>query len=226
MRGKEEAHDYRYFPDPDLPPLVIADALVTDLRNTLPELADSKRARWQKDLGLTAADAQVLTAHPRIAEFFDETVALFAQGKPNNETAQHGKRVANFVQAEVLRHTKTAGLEASFPVTPTQVVELLLLVEDGTISGKMAKDVFASMLQSGKGASSIVKDQGLIQVTDTATIEAEITTILNANPEKVAQYKAGKTSLLGFFVGQVMRATQGSANPKLVNDVLKRLLDG
>ncbi len=226
MRGKEEAHDYRYFPDPDLPPLMIPEEWIAELRGTLPELPLTKRTRWQTEFGLTPVDAQVLTGHPRIAAFFEQTVDLFTQRKSDVPLDQLAKRVANFIQAEVLRHTKTSGLDASFPVEPEHVVELLALVDDGTISGKMAKDVFASMLQSGKSAPHIVKEQGLVQVTDTSAIETEIRKVLEANPDKVAQYKAGKVSLIGFFVGQVMRATQGKLNPQLLNTTLKQMLDG
>ncbi|MCB9667170.1 MAG: Asp-tRNA(Asn)/Glu-tRNA(Gln) amidotransferase subunit GatB [Myxococcales bacterium] len=228
MRGKEQAHDYRYFPDPDLPPLVIPEAMIRALRDSLPELPEAKRMRWQRDYGLTSADAHVLTGHPRVAEFFEQTVSLMPKMTKNiqpDSSARLGKRVANFMQAELLRHTKTMGLSASFPVEPTAVVELLDLVDRGTISGKMAKDVFGAMLKTGRSASQVVEEQGLVQVTDSAAIEAEIRKVFEAHPEKVAQYNAGKTTLLGFFVGQVMRATKGASNPQLLNQTLKTMLE-
>ena len=136
-----------------------------------------------------------------------------------------GKKVGNFIQAEVLRHVSTDGLTATFPVGPGAVVELLAVVEDGTINGKIAKKVFAMMVDSGKSAQAIIDEEGLAQVTDAGAIEEEVHRVLEANPSQVEQYKGGKTGVLGFFVGQVMKATKGAANPKVVNETLKRLLD-
>ncbi|MEZ4287901.1 MAG: Asp-tRNA(Asn)/Glu-tRNA(Gln) amidotransferase subunit GatB [Polyangiales bacterium] len=218
MRSKEEAHDYRYFPDPDLPPLVVASAEITAIRNALPKLPEALRGQWTKEYGLTEYDAQVLTGHPRVAEYFDEVVGVLGK--------KQAKTIANFVQSELLRHVVTDGLRAEFPVSPAQLAELLTLVSDGTINGKIAKTVFAQMVESGKSASVIVDQEGLAQVTDSAAIEVEIQKILDANPDKVQKYKEGKTNLIGFFVGQVMQATSGAANPKLVNDLLKKLLEG
>jgi aspartyl-tRNA(Asn)/glutamyl-tRNA(Gln) amidotransferase subunit B len=224
MRSKEEAHDYRYFPDPDLPPIAVTEERIEALRLALPELPAAKRARWQKELGITEYDAGVLCGHPEIAKYFEETTRLFVEqaGKKGKDA---GKKVANFVQAEVLRHVATDGLEASFPVAPSAVAALLTSVEEGTINGKIAKKVFAVMVETGRAPSAIIDEQGLAQVTDTGAIEEEIRRILEASPAQVAQYKDGKTNVMGYFVGQVMKATKGAANPKAVNEILRRLLD-
>ena len=223
MRGKEEAHDYRYFPDPDLPPVVIDEARIEELRAALPELPEVKRTRWRKEMGLTDYDAGVLSGHPEIARYFeDATAALVAQS--GAKPAKVAKKVGNFVQAEVLRHVTTDGLEASFPVAPSSVAELLACVEDGTINGKIAKKVFADMVDTGKAPKLIIEEKGLAQVTDTGAIEEEVRRIIEANPSQVEQYKSGKESLIGYFVGQVMKATKGQANPKVVNETLRRLL--
>ena len=224
MRGKEEAHDYRYFPDPDLPPVVVTKERIKELRRALPELPEAKRARWQKQLGLTEYDAGVLSAHPEVAEYFEEAARLFVE-RTGNKASEAGKKVGNFVQAEVLRHVTTDGLEASFPVAPSSVAELLGCVEDGTINGKIAKKVFATMVESGRAPRAIIDEEGLAQLTDTGAIEDEVRRILEASPSQVAQYKGGKTNLIGYFVGQVMKATKGAANPKVVNEILTRLLD-
>jgi aspartyl-tRNA(Asn)/glutamyl-tRNA(Gln) amidotransferase subunit B len=224
MRGKEEAHDYRYFPDPDLPPVVIDDTRIEELRAAMPELPTPKRARWQSELGVTEYDAGVLSGHPRIASYFEQAAIAFAEHSKIG-LAEAGKKVANFVQAEVLRHVTTDGLEASFPVAASSIAELLSSVEDGTINGKIAKSVFSTMVETGRAPKAIIEEQGLAQVTDTAAIEAEVRRVIEANPSQVAQYKSGKTSLMGYFVGQVMKATKGAANPKVVNDTLRRLLD-
>jgi len=220
MRGKEEAHDYRYFPDPDLPPLVVSEEMILEARRSLPELPDAKRERWQRDLGITAYDAQVLTSHPETAAYFERAAELSAKAG----VAQAPKRVANFVLSELLRYVTTDGLRATFPVTAAQLAELLALVEQGSISGKMAKEVFAEMIATGRSARAIVDAKGLSQVTDASVIEAAARAVLEGNPAQVDKYKAGKTNVLGFFVGQVMKETRGAASPAVVNDVLKRLL--
>ena len=225
MRIKEEAHDYRYFPDPDLPPLVIPQEKIDAIKQTLPELPEARRARWLKEFELKEYDATVLTGHPKVASFFEETLTGLSE-KTGDKKTKLGKTVANFVQAEVLRHVRTDGLSAAFPATADSVAALLALVEDGTINGKIAKVVFAEMVETGRAAKAIVDDKGLAQVTDTLAIEAEVQKVLDANPDKVAKYREGKTTLLGFFVGQVMKATKGSANPKIVNEILARLLAG
>ena len=223
MRKKEEAHDYRYFPDPDLPPLVVAPDEIELMRQGMPELPQERRSRWVKEFGLKEYDAEVLTGHPRVAAYFEEMLNALAKSS-GKKASFFGKKVANFVQAEVLRHVQTDGLNAEFPTTAERVAELLSLVEDGTINGKIAKAVFADMVETGATAKSIVDKKGLAQMTDASAIESEIQKILEANADKVKKYREGKTTLLGFFVGQVMKATKGSANPKIVNEILTRLL--
>jgi len=223
MRGKEEAHDYRYFPDPDLPPIVVTEQRIAELRAAMPELPEAKRVRWQRDLGLTEYDADVLASHPEVADYFEQAARALCE-RSDLKATEAGKKVANFVQAEVLRHVVTDGLSASFPVLPRSVADLLACVEDGTINGKIAKKVFASMVETGKAPEAIIDAEGLAQVTDTGAIENEVRRILDASPSQVAQYKEGKTSLMGYFVGQVMKATKGAANPKAVNAILQRLL--
>ncbi|HEY3817413.1 MAG TPA: Asp-tRNA(Asn)/Glu-tRNA(Gln) amidotransferase subunit GatB [Polyangiaceae bacterium] len=215
LRSKEEAQDYRYFPDPDLPPLVLDDVLVAEVEATLPELPRAKRDRFVREMGLSPYAAQVLTGHPRIAAFFEEAATL--HGDPT--------KVANFVQTEVLSGVTTHGLEATIPVTARRVAELLRLVDAGTISGKQAKLVFARMGSTDAPPSKIVADLGMQQVSDEGEIEAVCTRVLEASPKQAADLRGGKSSLMGFFVGQVMKATGGSANPKVVNEVLKRLLE-
>ena len=223
MRGKEEAHDYRYFPDPDLPPVVVDEARIEELRGAMPELPVAKRERWQREMGLTEYDAGVLSGHPEVARYFEDvTAALVAQ--TGMKSAAAGKKVGNFVQAEVLRHVTTDGLAAAFPVAASSVAELLACVEDGSINGKIAKKVFAEMVETGKPPKLIIDEKGLAQVTDTGAIEDAVRAVIEANPSQVEQYKSGKENLIGYFVGQVMKATKGAANPKVVNETLRRLL--
>jgi aspartyl-tRNA(Asn)/glutamyl-tRNA(Gln) amidotransferase subunit B len=223
MRSKEDAMDYRYFPDPDLPPLQVTLAQIEAVRAALPELPEAKRARFIAEFGLTAADAQVLTSHPRISEFFEACVAELTRD-PKADRAAWGKRAANFIQSELLRSVTTDGLRAEIPVTAAQLAELLGLIEAGGISGKQGKAVFASMLATGKGAAKLVAEQGLAQVSDSGAIESAVRDVLAKHPDNVKLYRAGKTNVLGFFVGQVMRVMQGAGNPKLVNEVLQKLL--
>jgi aspartyl-tRNA(Asn)/glutamyl-tRNA(Gln) amidotransferase subunit B len=224
LRSKEEAHDYRYFADPDLPPLEITEAYIADVKSKTPESAASMRARWQETFGLTAYDAQVLTGHPEFARYFERAVAaLLASTKL--EKAVAGKKVANFLQSEVLRYASTDGLKATFPLDAARLAELLTLVEDGTINGKIAKEVLGFVAESGKSPKKIVEEKKLAQVTDTGAIEAVIAEVLAANAKEIEKYKEGKTSVLGFFVGQVMRKTGGKANPATLNELLKKALD-
>ena len=223
MRSKEEAHDYRYFSDPDLPPLSVDTKQIDAVRASLPEAIPARRARWQSELGLTEYDARVLSAHPAIARWFESAVVDTA-ALTKQPLAALGKKVANFVQSEVLRDTTTEGLEARFPTTPERLAELLALVEGGTINGKIAKDVFADMVKSGKSPKDIVAKKGLAQVTDTGAIEAAIRKVVADNPKELEKLKAGKTNVRGFFVGQVMKATRGTANPALVNEILDKVL--
>jgi aspartyl-tRNA(Asn)/glutamyl-tRNA(Gln) amidotransferase subunit B len=214
LRSKEEAQDYRYFPDPDLPPLLIDEAFVEQVRATMPELPRQKRERFVAEMGLAPYAAQVLTGHPRIAAFFEEAATL------------HGNatKVANFIQSEVLRDVTTHGLDATFPVSAQQVAALLRLVDAGTISGKQAKEVSAKMAGSGSSPEEVIAQLGMQQVTDAGAIEQVCRRVIEANPKQAEQLKAGKSALFGFFVGQVMKETRGAANPQLVNEILRRLL--
>ena len=224
MRTKEDAHDYRYFPDPDLPPLVVAQARIDAIGAALPELPDAKRTRWRAELGLTEYDAQVLSAHPAVARYFDEVASALCAQAGGAARDEVGKRAANFVQAEILGHVEQAGLDARFPVPAAALAELLRLVERDVINGKIAKRVLSEMIESGEGAEAIVEREGLAQVTDAGAIEAAVRAAIDAHPAQVAQYRAGKTAVLGFFVGQVMKANRGAANPKQVNALLRELL--
>jgi aspartyl-tRNA(Asn)/glutamyl-tRNA(Gln) amidotransferase subunit B len=214
LRSKEEANDYRYFPEPDLPPLVVDAAFVAAQRTSLEELPAARRARFVDQQGLSPAAATVLTSHPRVADFFERAARL------------HGDavKVANFFQTEVLRDVKTTGLAAMFPVTEVQLAELLQLVDEKTISGKQAKEVYAKIAGTPTSPRKAVADAGVAQLSDTGELETICRRILDANPKQVAGYRGGKTALLGFFVGQVMKETRGSANPALVNEILGRLL--
>jgi aspartyl-tRNA(Asn)/glutamyl-tRNA(Gln) amidotransferase subunit B len=226
MRSKEEAMDYRYFPDPDLPPLRVSEAEVERVRAALPELPAAKRARWEQELGLTSADAVVLTAHPALAQLLDDTAQAVLQASGGKlAPAKAGKRAANFIQAEVLRHVELDGLSAKIPVSAPDLGALLWLVDSGEISSKIAKDVFADMLETRRTPQQIIADKGLVQVQDTGLIEEMLRKLVNENPDNVAAYHGGKQNVIGWFVGQVMKATGGRANPKLVNEVLRKLLD-
>jgi aspartyl-tRNA(Asn)/glutamyl-tRNA(Gln) amidotransferase subunit B len=221
LRSKETAQDYRYFPEPDLPPVVLDDVFVARARAELPELPRVKRERFVTELGLTPYAAQVLTQHPRIAAFFEEAATLHLD-------AAHASRVANFIQSEVLRDVTTQGQKATIPVTAKQVSELLRLVDTGKISGKQAKELYAKLKDRGPDAlaASLMSELGMAQVSDPKAIEEVCAKVIADNPRQAEQLRAGKTTLFGFFVGQVMKATKGSANPQLVNDTLKRLLEG
>ncbi|MEI8255898.1 MAG: Asp-tRNA(Asn)/Glu-tRNA(Gln) amidotransferase subunit GatB [Deltaproteobacteria bacterium] len=215
MREKGNADDYRYFPDPDLPPLDASPAWVDEIRAALPELPVARRARYISQLGLGADVADVLIEHPRLSAWFEEAHA---------RVGGDAKRVANFLVNEVKRDVSYRGLDATFPLEPASVAELLRLVDAGTISGKIAKDVYAEMVRSRKGAADIVRDKGLTVVNDAAAIEKICRDVVDANPKQAESFRAGKTALFGFFVGQVMKATQGRASPESVNEALKRLL--
>ena len=214
MRSKEDAHDYRYFPDPDLLPVELDDAFLEECRASLPELPDAKRARYES-LGLTAYNAAVLTAEAETAFWFED---LLAEGVD-------AKQGSNWLMSELFGALNKLGktLDES-PVSPKQAAELLRLVADGTISGSIAKQVFEIMLETGQAASAIVEEQGLKQTSDTGAIEAEIAKIMAANEDKVAESRSGKDKLFGFFVGQTMKAMQGKANPQIINDLLKKAL--
>ncbi|PZU17946.1 MAG: Asp-tRNA(Asn)/Glu-tRNA(Gln) amidotransferase GatCAB subunit B [Citromicrobium sp.] len=224
MRSKEDAHDYRYFPDPDLLPLELDEAFIAECLASLPELPDAKRRRYEGELGLSAYNAGVLTAEVETAGWFEELLAASAAkaGKPEAELA---KPAANWLLSELFGAlNKTGTALADSPVTPAAGAELLALVAKGTISGSIAKQVLEKMLASGEGAEAIVEREGLMQTSDTGAIEAAADRVLAANADKVAEFKAGKEALFGFFVGQTMKAMQGKGNPQLVNQVLRQKL--
>ncbi|MBI4466875.1 MAG: Asp-tRNA(Asn)/Glu-tRNA(Gln) amidotransferase subunit GatB [Acidobacteria bacterium] len=215
MRSKEYAHDYRYFPEPDLLPLVVEAGWGERIRQKMPELPEAKRARFGRDYGLTDYDAEVLTANRALADYF-EAVA---------RAAPDPKAAANWIQSELLGALKEAGREISdSPISPEALAELLNLISNGTLSGKMAKSVFEKMLATGQSAGQVIAAEKMEQITDAGTIEKICREILAANPPQVEAYKKGKEALFGFFVGQVMKASRGQANPTLVNDTLKKLL--
>jgi len=226
MRSKEDAHDYRYFPDPDLLPVELSEAFVADCLASLPELPAAKRARYIEDLGLSEYLAGVLMAEQASAAWFEALVADLAarRGKAPVDVA---RAAANWATGELFGALKRLGLEIeASPVSASAAGELLALVDDGTISGSVAKTVFEAMLQAGESAGAIVEAKGLRQVSDTGEIDAAVAGVLAANAEKVTQYRDGKEALFGFFVGQTMKAMGGKANPALVNERLKALLEG
>mgnify|MGYP001179577911 CR=1 FL=1 len=217
MRSKEDAHDYRYFPDPDLLPIELDDAFLEECRASLPELPDAKRTRYTDVLGVSAYNAAVLTADVETARWFE---ALLGEGVD-------GKQAANWVMSELFGALNRLGKDiAESPVSPQQAAGLLKLVADGTISGTIAKQVFEIMLETGGEAAAIVEEKGLKQTSDTGAIEAVIADVLAKNPGQLEQYRGGKEALFGFFVGQTMKAMQGKANPGVVNDLLKKALAG
>ncbi|WP_334109897.1 Asp-tRNA(Asn)/Glu-tRNA(Gln) amidotransferase subunit GatB [Thermodesulfitimonas autotrophica] len=218
LRSKEEAHDYRYFPEPDLPPLVISREWVAEIYRSLPELPDARRERYMRDYGLPAYDAGVLTATREIGDYFEACVKLYPQPKT----------VSNWVMGELLRLLNATNTEiTASPVKPEQLASLLKLIDSGTISGKIAKTVFEAMFSSGRDPEKIVAEQELVQISDVAALEAVVREVITANPKVVADYRQGKEKALGFLVGQVMKATKGKANPALVNKLLREnLRDG
>ncbi len=217
MRGKEEAHDYRYFPDPDLVPLVISPEWIEEVRATLPELPEVKRGRFVEELGMSVYDAGVLASDRALADYFDACVAL----------GSDAKSCANWIMGEILRKLKESDTEITdVPITPELLTGLLARIADNTISGKIAKTVFEKMWQKGQTADQIIDAEGLKQVTDTGAIEGLVDEVIVANPDQVAEYLGGKDKLIGFFVGKVMQASQGKANPGMVNQLLKKKLTG
>jgi aspartyl-tRNA(Asn)/glutamyl-tRNA(Gln) amidotransferase subunit B len=215
LRSKEDAHDYRYFPDPDLLPLELDEAFVDECRASLPELPDAKRKRYE-ELGTTPYNASVLTAEVETARWFDTLL----------EAGAAPAQAANWVVAELFGALNRLGQDIEqCPVAPAQAAELLGLVADNTISTTLSKQVFEIMLETGEGAAEIVKKRGLRQTSDTGAIDATVDQVLAANADKVEQYKSGKPQLFGFFVGQVMKAMAGKANPQVVNERLRAKLD-
>ena len=217
MRSKEEAHDYRYFPDPDLVPLVISDEWIEQSRRELPELPEQRQHRFMTDLGLPSYDAEVLTASRALADYFEAGVAA----------GGNAKAVGNWVMGEITRALNDSGTSIdACPVSPAQLAELLKLIDNGTISGKIAKTVFDEMWKSGKTPLTIVEEQGLVQVSDSGAIESIIDEIMAANAGQVEEYRGGKDKVFGFFVGQIMKASKGKANPSVVNELLLNKLKG
>ncbi|MGC9323284.1 MAG: Asp-tRNA(Asn)/Glu-tRNA(Gln) amidotransferase subunit GatB [Desulfomonilia bacterium] len=215
MRSKEESHDYRYFPEPDLIPVVVDDAWVENVRKTLPELPGQKRQRFMSDHGLPAYDAGVLIQSRTLADLFEQCVHLLDAPKD----------ISNWIMTEVLRVLKTRGTDVTqLGISPEGITDIVRLIREGTISGIMAKEVFNEMLATGKDARAIIRERGLEQVSDEAQLRVLIETVMSENQKEVELYRKGKTQLLGFFVGQVMKATQGKANPKLANTIIREML--
>lgn len=216
MRSKEDAHDYRYFPDPDLPPLEVSSAWVENLKAELPELPEARRLRFMRDFELNADEAFTLTGERALADYF-ETAA---------KAANNTRAAANWILVELLRELKNAETDiARCLIKAEDLGALIRLIDDKTISGKIAKDVFAEMFATGKAPAEIVKEKGLVQITDTSAIEKIVDEVIAANPKEAENYRGGKTALMGFFVGQVMKASGGKANPKAVNEILKTKLE-
>jgi len=215
MRSKEKAHDYRYFPEPDLLPVHVSAAWREEIRGALPELPHAKQQRFVREYGITAYDAEVLTTSRTLSDYFEAVVAAGAPGKSS----------ANWIQTELIgRLSEARRAFADSRITPAALAELLKLVESGQITGAVGKKVLATMFESGRSAGEIVAAEGLTQISDTSAIEQAAREVIAKNPDNVAKYKSGNEGVFKFFVGQVMRATRGQANPQAVNDILKKLL--
>lgn len=217
MRSKEQAHDYRYFPEPDLLTLELDEKLLKEAKDNIPELPDEKAKRFISDYNLPVYDAEILTASRDLAEYFESVVKLF--NKP--------KTVSNWIMSEMLRFIKDIDTQVrTFTVKPEQTAKLLKLVDEGTISGKIAKTVYEQMVSTAKEPEALIKEFGLEQISDESIIKKVIISVMEKNPKEVEQYKAGKEKVFGFFVGQIMKATNGKANPTLVNQLLRSMLKG
>ncbi|NIP38500.1 MAG: Asp-tRNA(Asn)/Glu-tRNA(Gln) amidotransferase subunit GatB [Candidatus Dadabacteria bacterium] len=214
MRSKEEAHDYRYFPDPDLLPVVLEQDVIDSLTDSLPELPESRRKRFAEEYGLPESNALILTSTKALADYFEQST----------EFCNDPKIVANWIINEVLREIGDEDEIDNFQIRPAELSKMLGLVKKGTISGKIAKDVFSQMIETGKSAEQIVKDKGLEQISDEGELESLVGSIVNKHPDEVRRFKDGDEKLLGFFVGQVMKETKGKANPKVINELLKKRL--
>jgi len=215
MRDKEEAHDYRYFPDPDLVPVVIDEQWIDATRDSLPELPDGRLQRFIDQYSLPRADAEVLTAERELADYFETAATHYA----------NPKKLANWIMTEILRVIREEGSAISdFAVTPVALAGLLTMIDKGTISGKIAKTVFEEMRTSGKDAETIVKEKNLVQVSDEGELLEIVRQIVAENPDQARQYREGKTKVMGFFVGQLMKKTKGKANPKMANELFSREL--
>ncbi len=217
MRSKEDAPDYRYFPEPDLPPLEVSEEWVERLREGLPELPEARRQRFMRDYDLNPDESFTLTSDRKLADYFE------AAARASNNT----RAAANWILTELLRELKNANADiAGCKIKPEDLGAMIRLIDDKTISGKIAKDVFVEMFATGKAPAEIVKEKGLTQITDAAAIEKIVDEVIAANPKQVENYRAGKTALMGFFVGQALKASGGKANPQVVNEILKKKLDG
>lgn len=219
MRSKESAHDYRYFPDPDLLPIVINDDWLARIKATLPELPDLRRARFMSDYQLPAYDAELLTGRKDIADYFESALAIH----------ENAKALSNWIVGDLFRVLKERKLDeqltiGAWPIQPAQLAELVKLIDQGKISGKIAKTVFDALLDSPRSPQEVVSEKGLEQVSDTGSIEGSIDAVLAAHSKQVADYRGGNEKIFGFLMGQVMMATRGKANPKMVNELLRRKL--
>ncbi len=215
MRGKEEAHDYRYFPDPDLMPVMLEEDWIAEWKASLPELPQARCGRFQSEYGLPAYDADVLTAERDLAEYYERAVAAYDQPK----------KLSNWIMTEFVRELNQSGKRAAeAPLRAEALAGLVRLVEEGRISGKMGKDIFPDLFATGQDPEAYIKERGLVQISDTSALEAAVDEVLSACPDEIASFKAGNAKLIGFFVGQVMKKTKGQANPKLVNELLRSRL--
>ena len=216
MRGKEDAHDYRYFPCPDLVPIEISEAWIEEIRATLPELPDSRKLRFIQEYGLPEYDAGILTGDKALADYFEETL---------RQGVSDPKKVSNWIMTELLRELKGDEI-ANCRITPLQLGQLLVMVDKGTISGKIAKTVFQIMLKSGMDPEVIVQEKNLVQVSDENEILRVVQEIMAANPSQVEELRGGKEKLMGFFVGQLMQRMKGKANPAMANDLFRKAIFG
>ena len=217
MRSKEEAHDYRYFPEPDLPPLIVSAVFIEQIKSSMPELPEQRRKRFMDSYELSYADASQLVSDRSLADYYEK--AAITSGNP--------RATANWIRSELLRELEAAGIDASAsPVAAKELGELIRIIDSGKISGKQAKDVLVEMFKTRKTADAIIAEKGLVQVSDTGEIDNLIDEVVAANPDQLANYRSGKEALFGFFVGQVIKASKGKANPKIVNDRLKIKLQG
>ncbi|MBP1745564.1 MAG: aspartyl/glutamyl-tRNA(Asn/Gln) amidotransferase subunit, partial [Deltaproteobacteria bacterium] len=217
MRGKEEAHDYRYFPEPDLLPLIVDDHWISEIRQSLPELPMEKLERFMTEYGLPRYDAEILVSDKDLGHYFEETIQLFPEPKT----------VSNWIMTELLRELKDGNVSPKdSPLLPPILAELLALIKDGTINIKIGKEIFPELYKSGISPKRLVEQKGLLQISDEAAIIATIDQVIEHFPKEVSDYRDGKEKLLGFFVGQVMKETKGKANPKLLNELLVRRLKG
>ena len=217
MRSKENAHDYRYMPEPDLPPIITTDEEIEAFRKSLPELPDARRARLIESFGLSEYDAGIITSSRAMAEYFDAVVAAGADAKA----------AANWIMGDLSKNLNAENLTIEkSPVDAKRLAEMILLIQNGTISGKIAKTVFAEMWKNPDAPEKIVKDKGLVQITDTSAIEGVVDEVIAKNPKAVEEYRAGKKKAIGALVGQIMKATKGKANPQLVNELLAKKLEG